>query len=200
MGFNFGVVVIGYDLRQAIGELEPARRQFHLPGESPDERAAKRLIDAGTVLCDQLNLAVIADDANETFGSAIDGLGDGGFSRAHFGVRGGVSVLVSASLAIEQTARRADFEQLSRRRGPTSVFWFNDASGSYVMSVFREGQRVRFFSRGEGMHADEGPPLPTELSPTAHPFDTQCAVLAAAVGCSFHELLDLNVERFSVMS
>ncbi|MCY1077112.1 hypothetical protein [Archangium lansingense] len=40
------------------------------------------------------------------------------------------------------------FEACSRKHGPVFVFWFDDPSGTYMFSLFRNGERVRFRSRG----------------------------------------------------
>jgi hypothetical protein len=57
---------------------------------------------------------------------------------------------------------------------------------------------VRFRSSGPGLRDDEGARVPGEPEEGAGGHDHQMAVLEAVAGCSFIDLLELPLERFSV--
>ncbi|ATB37886.1 hypothetical protein CYFUS_003311 [Cystobacter fuscus] len=88
------------------------------------------------------------------------------------------------------------FEACSRKHGPVFVFWFDDPSGTYMFSLFRNGERVRLRNWGECMSDDEVEPLPGEPAKATHPFEHQMAALEAFVGRSFHDLREVKMERF----
>jgi hypothetical protein len=85
---------------------------------------------------------------------------------------------------------------LSLKRGPTLIFWINDASGSYMFSLFKQGARVRFFSSGPGLSDDEGEPLPAEQD-QAHPHDRINALISSMLGEV--DLFEVPFEKFDAL-
>lgn len=196
VGWNFGCVVIDFDFLKAVDEwLEPARRQFIMGDESPEEARSKALIDMGLAVFEALGLPAVADDAPISMDDATSRY----FEGYAAGIHEGKTVLVGRRFGLAQDTEKfcAGYALISARYGRVSAFWCNDASDSYMVSVFQDGTRIRFLSKGPDLHDDEGARLPDEIEPDAHGHDLLMVLLEKAAGCSFGELTELTMERFS---
>ncbi|WAS95097.1 hypothetical protein [Nannocystis punicea] len=195
MGWNFGGVVIDFDFRSVVDELlEPADRRFINGRETPEERRQKALMDVGTLVLRLLGYGADVADAPIEFSDAASA----SFEDYAVGEIGGKTIVLGAGIALAQeTAELVErLAAISRERGAVLVFWFNDASGSYMFSVFRDGARVRFRSTGPGLSGDEGERVAGEPQAPCHGHDYEMAVLEAFVGRPFRELEHLQMERF----
>jgi hypothetical protein len=192
MGWNFGGAVIQFDYRAVAHELEE-RAQLRLPGLTAVEAASKDCIDAGAVALDDLGVAANPADAPADFAWVTSR----DFDDVGCVVVPGRTVLVARDLGLGQgePARIAAACATSARRGEVLLFWINDASGTYQLSVFRDGRRVRCWSAGEGMADDEGAALEAEAG-QVHGGARVQAVLAAACGSA--RLEEATFEVFAV--
>lgn len=176
MGWNYGGAVIDFDYRAALGELAE-RAQLRVGPLDDAERHAKDLMDCGVLALEDLGLTATPADAPVSF----DDASSRDFDDLACGLVGGKTVLLGRRLGLDQLTLAPAAEALSARRGPLLLFWLNDASGTYQFSLFRAGRRVRLWSAGEGLHDDEGAPLPAEAA-HAHGFDRTMAVVRALLG------------------
>lgn len=196
MGWNFGCLVIDGDVAAQVSKcLEPERRQFVTGEETPEELQSKRLIDVGTLVLQQLDFPAAADDAPISFSDAT--------SRYFEGYAAGVvhdrAILLGQSLVWDQDSEPfvEVCSRCSTQFGPVYAFWWHDASGTYIMSAFREGKRIRYFATGEGFDDNHGAQIAGETEGKVHPHDRMIAVLENVCKSSFAELLELPMERFS---
>jgi len=195
MGWNFGGAVIDFDFHSVVDTLlEPERRQYLTGAETPEEARSKAQIDAGAVALDALDLSADPADAPITFADATSR----DFDDYAVGMVDRKTVILGRGLGLHQDSPglRSACERVSRERGAVFAFWFNDASDTYVFSVFRDGARVRFRSSGPGLHDDEGARVPGEPEETSEGHDHQMAMLVAVTGRPFIDLLELQLERF----
>jgi hypothetical protein len=195
MGWNFGGAVIDFDFHAVVDTLlEQERRQYLTGAETPEEVRSKAQIDAGVVTLEALELSAAPADAPITFADATSR----DFDDYAVGMVDGKTVILGRRLGLDQGSPelKSAYERVSRERGAVFAFWFNDASNTYVFSVFRGGARVRFRSSGPGMHDDEGARVPGEPEEVSGGHDHQMAVLAAVAGRSSVDLLELQLERF----
>lgn len=196
MGWNFGCVVIDGNVAAKVTELlEPELQQFVTGAETPEELQSKRLIDLGNLVLKQLELPAVADDAPISFSDATSRYFDG----YAVGVVHDRTILLGQRLVWEQDTEYfvEAYSRLSTQFGPVYVFWWHDASGTYMMSTFREGKRIRYFGTGEGIDENHGAHIAGETEIDVHPHDRMIAVLENVCGCSFVELLKVTMERFS---
>lgn len=196
MGWNFGCAIIEFDFESVIETLlEPERRQFVSGDETPEEARSKAQMDVGVVVLEALGKAGVPDDAPISFSDATSRY----FDDYAAGTIDGKTVIVGRFFGLDQDSEGlfAAYRRLSAERGPVFAFWFNDASDSYMFSVFRGGARIRFFSRGPGLDDNEGALVAGEPEEVVHGHDHLMAVLEMVTGRSFSELLELSLERFS---
>lgn len=196
MGWNFGCLIVDADVVAKVSEwLEPERRQFMTGHETPEEAQSKRLIDVGTLVFQELDLAAAPDDAPITFSDASSRYFDGYAA----GIVKGKTVLVGRRFGLDQESPNLvdAYARLSQKFGPVYAFWCNDASDTYMFSVFREGQRFRFFGTGPGIDENHGAPIVGERDQDSHGHDRLMALLEVASGCTFGQLDELVMERFS---
>ena len=195
MGWSFGVAIIDFDFHTVVDKLlEPEMRHYRSGFESPEEILSSAQIDAGTVTLELLGLPASPEDAPISFDSAT--LRD--FDGYAVGRVNGKTVIVGRRLGLDQGSPRlkAAYERVSREYGAVSAFWFNDASDTYALSVFRGGRRVRYLTCGPGMSDDEGARQPGEPEGKTPGHDYQMGLLTAVTGLTFSSLLDLRLEHF----
>ena len=193
MGWNFGGVVIDFDFQTVIEEhLEPELRQFRTGAETPEEARAKARIDAGTVAFQLLGVSAVAADAPVSFAEATSVE----FDDYAAGTIGDKTILLGRPIGVEQCSADlvSAFRRMSGEHGSVLAFWLNDASGTRIFSVYRDGRRIRLRSSGPGVHDDEGPEISGEQE--AGPSDREIAVLEGFVGAPLATLWDLPMERF----
>lgn len=194
MGWNFGGALITFDFRAAVGELlEPARRQFVTGHETAEEAQSKALMDTGLAVFEALGLPVVADDAPISFDDATSRDFDG----YAVGVVGGKTLLLGRTFGLDQEALMDAYARVSADHGPVLAFWCNDASGTYMISVFRNGTRIRFIAAGPGIDENHGALVDGESAADMHGHDRLMAMVEAAAGCSFANLSSVPMERFS---
>lgn len=196
MGWNFGGAVIDFDFRSVVEtDLDPELRRMRFDEETPEERLSRQTTDAGTLALAELAIRASSADAPVAFDDATSRY----FDDYAVGVVGGKTVILGRGLGLYQDAAKSveACNRVSRTRGAVLAFWFDDTSGSYMFSVFRDGARVRFRSRGEGLHDDEGAPVPGEPDEPQGPHDHQLTLLDATVGRHFLCMDDIAFERFS---
>lgn len=196
MGWNFGCVIIAFDFQTVIDKLvEPERRQFMTGAEDPDERRSKELIDVGTGVFDLLGVTCVPDDAPISFSDATSRF----FDDYAVGVLAGKTLLAGRHLGLDQESPKlvAAYARLSANYGPVTVGWCNDASDTYMVSVFQNGTRCRFWASGPGLAENEGAFVAGESAVKIHGHDRLMGILEAATNHSFSSLLDLPMERFS---
>ncbi|PTL76975.1 hypothetical protein DAT35_45825 [Vitiosangium sp. GDMCC 1.1324] len=190
---SFGGAIIDFDFHTVVDELlDEAFRIFITGNETADELRVKRLQEAGAVALQELEVSVNLGDAPLEFGDLLGA----SFDQYAVGMVGKKTVVIGRFIGLDQDSYTGGFQACSRKHGPVFVFSFDDSSGTYMFSLFRNGERVRFRSRGNGMSDDEGTPLPGEPTKEIHPFDHQMAALEAFVGRSFHDLQEVKMERF----
>lgn len=181
VGWNFGGAVIDFDFASVLDELGERRRKRPAPMLSEDDDDPNELFwmdaeDAGVLAFEALGVSAVPRGPlhfEEASSRSFDGLA---FARI-----AGKTVLLGRRIGMFGDNERC--KEASRRRGPVLVFWINEASDSYLFSYFRDGARVRSWSRGEGMNEEDGEPLPGE------PGDEVC-------GCD--HILDLSHQLFGV--
>lgn len=168
MGWNYGGAVIDFDYTAANG------------GD---------VQKAGVQVLEELGQSVIAADAPIHF----DDASSRDFDGFAFVTIGGKALVLSRAVGFNQESMVDEGNAISAKRGEVVFFLFNDASGSYMYSVYRHGARVRFFSAGPGLSDDEGEPHPAEAG-HEHPYDRIHAVVAHTLGVKFFS--DETMERF----
>lgn len=196
MGWNFGCLIVDVDVFAKVSEcLEPELRQFLTGAETPEEVQSKRQIDVGTLVLQELGFSAAADDAPISFSDATSRY----FDDYAAGIVQGKAVLVGRRFGLDQESPNLvdAYARLSKKFGPVYAFWCNDASDTYMVSVFRDGQRIRFFGTGPGIDENHGEPIVGELDEESHGHDRLMAILEAASGCTFGQLDELTLERFS---
>ncbi|APR84582.1 Hypothetical protein A7982_09931 [Minicystis rosea] len=196
MGFNFGGVVIDFDFRTVTNALlEEWERQYIIGNETPEERRHKSLMDVGSLVLKLIGYgADVADAPIELFDATSPS-----FQDYAVGEIDGKTLILSSSIGLDQEATELQdtLAQMSRERGAVLVFWFDDRTGTYMFSVFRDGARVRFHSTGHGLSDDEGAKVAGEPDAPCHGHEYQMRVLEAFVGRPFRELVHLQMERFN---
>ncbi len=198
MGWNFGGAVIDFDFRTLVAtHLAPELRRPRFSDDSPEERASKDTIEAGILALDDLSIAASPADCPIAFDDATSR----DFDDYAVGIVDGKTVILGRAIGLHQDAAKSveACQRISRERGAVVAFWFNDASDSYVFSVFRDGARVRLRSRGPGLDGDEGSPVPGEPDAPTGPHDHQLALLDATVGKDFFFMDDVPFERFDAL-
>jgi hypothetical protein len=196
MGWNFGCAIIDFDFHSVVDMLlEPERRQFLTGAETPEEAQSKAQIDAGTVALEALGLSSAPDDAPISFSDATSRDFDG----YAVGVVDGKTVIVGRQLGLEQDAAQlaAAYARVSAERGAVVTLWFNDASDSYMLSIFQGGARIRLYTSGPGLDDNEGERTPYEPEVGANAHEHLMKVLIVVIGRPFIDLLQLPMERFS---
>jgi hypothetical protein len=196
MGWNFGCVIIAFDFQTVIDKLvEPERRQFLTGFETPDERRSKELIDIGMAVFQELDVGAAPDDAPISFSDATRR----DFDDYAVAVVDGKTLLAGRYFGLDQESKHLAevYAQISAQYGRVTVLWCNDASGTYMVSVFQNGTRCRFWASGPGLAENEGAFVAGESDVKIHGHDRLMGIFAAAIEHSFSSLLDLRMERFS---
>lgn len=196
MGWNFGCVIIAFDFQTVIDKLvEPERRQFLTGFETPDERRSKELIDIGMAVFQLLDVGAAPDDAPISFSDATRR----DFDDYAVAVVDGKTLLAGRLFGLDQESKHlADvYAQISAQYGAVTALWCNDASDTYMVSVFQNGTRCRFWASGPGLAENEGPLVTGERIAEIHGHDRLMGILQAAAGKSLSSLVDLPMERFS---
>jgi hypothetical protein len=191
MGSNFGGAVIDFDFRTVWSELAE-RGQPRSGGEGAEELEQKARMDAGVLAFESLGISVNPADAPIRFSDATSR----DFDELAYGPINGKTLLLGRELGLSQAQRVEAAAKTSLTRGPVFFFWINDASSTYQFSVFREGKRIRFWSSGEGMHDDEGPPFEVEAGQKYGNVRVQ-AMYEHLLGVGHFELFDEIYERFT---
>jgi hypothetical protein len=198
VGWNFGCAIITFDFHTAVETLlEPERRQYVTSMDTPEEAQSKSLIDAGTVALEALGLTSVPDDAPIEFADATSR----DFDNYAVGVLNGKTILVGQRFGLDQDFEtlKTAYSRISAEHGEVFAFWCNDASDTYMISVFHNGTRIRFWGAGPGIDENHGERLPCEPESKVHGHDHIMAMLVSFAGCPFGDLLRLPMERFSSM-
>lgn len=135
MGWNFSCIIVAFDFHQVVDKLvEPERRQFLTGAEDPDERRSKALMDIGTAVFQELDIDCVPADAPISFSDATSRY----FEDQAIGVLPGKTLILGRHLGIDQDDEDcvATYSRISANYGPVTVCWCNDATGSYMVSVF----------------------------------------------------------------
>lgn len=196
MGWNFGCAIIDFDFHTAVDKLiESERRQFITGAETPEEAQSKALMDVGVAVLEALGFPASPDDAPTSFFDATSREFDG----CAVGVIEGKTILVGYQFGVDQDSKKmmAAYMDVSAKYGPVVACWCNDASSTYMVSAFRNGERIRYLTGGPGLSDNEGTPLPGEPAPPAHVYDCLMGILAHVTKRSLSELMDVTLERFS---
>jgi hypothetical protein len=196
VGCNFGCAIIAFDFHQVIDTLlEPERRQFLSGFETADERRSKELIDIGNAVFQLLDLGAAPDDAPISFSDATRR----DFDDYAVAVVDGKTLLAGRYFGLDQESKSLQeaYAQISARYGTVTVLWCNDASNTYLISVFQNGTRSRFIATGPGLAENEGSPVDGEKEEPIHGHDRLMNIFQAAIGTSYWQLSDLSMERFS---
>jgi hypothetical protein len=194
VGSNFGGAVIDFDFRTVVKELGEDRAQLRHGEETPEELEQKNRIDAGVIALSHFPWSVNPADAPIHFEAASSY----SFDDYAYAPVGNKTVLLGRNIGMSQEQLVEEGSALSLKRGTTLIFWINDASGSYMFSVFKQGKRVRFFSSGPGLSDDEGEPLPAEAKKN-HPHDRIIELVSELLGISMIDLFDVPFEKFDAL-
>jgi hypothetical protein len=196
MGWNFGCTIVEFDFHSVVEKLlEPERRQFVTGAETPEEARSKAQNDAGIVALEALGVSSAPEDAPISFSDATSRY----FDDYAAGTFDGKTVFVGRYFGLDQDSPSlaAAYARMSAECGAVFAFWFNDASDSYMFSVFRGGSRIRFFTSGPGLDDNDGARMSCEPEGIIHGHDHLMAVLEAVAGRAFFDMLELPLERFS---
>lgn len=196
MGWNFGCAIIAFDFHSVVDKLvAPERRQFLTGAEDSDERRSKELIDIGTGVFDLLGINCMPADAPISFSDATSR----SFDEVAVGVVDGKTLLAGRYLGLDQDSEGLveAYAVVSAKYGPVTACWCNDASDTYMVSVFQNGTRSRFWALGPGLAENDGSLVAGESTEDVHGHDRLMGILEAAAGTSFSSLLELSMERFS---
>ena len=194
MGSNFGGAVIDFDFRTVLKELSEDQGVMRHGAETPEEVEQKNRIDAGSIALSHFPWSVNPADAPIHFESASSR----DFDDYAYAPVGNKTVVLGRNIGMCQEELVEEGNALSQKRGTTLIFWINDASGSYMFSVFKEGKRVRFFSSGPGLSDDEGEPLPAEAN-QKHPHDRIIELVSELLGISMIDLFEVPFEKFDAL-
>jgi hypothetical protein len=194
MGWNYGGAIIDFDFRTVVNELSEDEARMRHGAETPEELEQKNRIDAGTIALSHFPWDVNAADAPIHFESASSR----DFDDYAYAPVGNKTVVLGRNIGMCQEELLEEGKALSSKRGTTLIFWINDASGSYMFSIFRQGQRVRFFSSGPGLDDDEGAPFSAEEG-NEHPHDRINALISSFLGRTLSELFDVPFEKYDAL-
>ncbi|WP_338864067.1 hypothetical protein [Myxococcus stipitatus] len=173
MGWNFGGIIIDHDFTQDVRK-----------SEDPFEV----LREAGVAALKAIDVEAFAhDEPIDLLGATKDQFWDHAVAIVH-----GKTLVMGKFLGMEQEAWVDEFSECSKR-GAVLAYHFNDASGTYIFSLFRDGERVRFRSFGPGLSDDEGELIPGEPMEAGeewdeHGYGTQSNVIEAFLGQDFFTL------------
>lgn len=106
----------------------------------------------------------------------------------------GRTLILGRSFGLDQENDRELAAAVSKGRA-VLAFWFNDAASSYMFSLYRDGELVRFRSRGPGMDSELGEPAAGEPTKDTHPHDHQLSLIKAFAGSAL-VAHDLPLEHF----
>lgn len=191
MGYTFGGAVIDFDFRKLL-----AARSAEVPrdDDGSEEPWDEAVAEAGALALAALELRAREASMPISFDEATSRY----FDHHAVGFVAGKTVILGRGAGLYQEDPKSieACKRVSRERGTVLPFWFDDTSGSYMFSVFRDGERVRFRSRGEGMDGEEGAPVAGEPEAATGPHDHQLTLLNAIVGQAFFGLDDVVFMQF----
>ncbi|AGC47779.1 hypothetical protein MYSTI_06506 [Myxococcus stipitatus DSM 14675] len=173
MGWNFGGIIIDHDFTR---DVRKAQEPFEVLREAG--LAALRAIGVGAVAHDE---PIDLDEATKNM------FWDHAVAVVH-----GKTLVMGKFLGMEQEAWVDEFSECSKH-GAVLAYHFDDSSGTYMFSLFRDGERVRFRSFGNGLCDDEGELIPGEPMEAGEEwqesgYDTQSNVIEAFLGQNFFSL------------
>ncbi|WP_342375876.1 hypothetical protein NVS55_31985 [Myxococcus stipitatus] len=173
MGWNFGGIIIDHDFTQDVGK-----------SEDPFEV----LREAGVAALSAIGVEAFAHDAPISLYEATKIM----FWDHAVAIVHGKTLVMGKFLGMEQEAWVRKFSACSKH-GAVLAYHFDDSSGTYMFSLFRDGERVRFRSFGNGLADDEGELIPGEPMEAGqewqeHGYDTQSNVIEAFLGQNFFRL------------
>lgn len=183
MGFSFGGIIIDHDFTQDVRKAQ---------GLALDKVSYKVILEACLAALREIDVEAFAEDLLIDFSEATKNR----FWDYAVATVNGKTLIINKFLGTVQESGGEVFKRCSKR-GAVLAFHIDDGSGTYMFSLYRDGERVRYRSFGHGLSDDEGallPGEPMEVGAEKESGDTtQGKVINAFLGQELFSLFELEM-------